>query len=262
MSFEARKQKNNPENKEAQLPPIPDNHYDILGILPEASENEIKSAHRKRVFTYSTDRPENQGKTNEWMIAINNAADVLLDPEKRAKYDRYLSYRNKTPSSFKKPPVFSEVESKRLKELALELLDLEYEYEHPSIEDLASDRLNKSEELLGAIIKIYREIGQIQGMPVDEIVLFIKHNLDKRRERRSQQINKLYKLELENLEKRIAELKKLRLIAQQSLQQIDNPLDRIVKRAEFKQLEETIRKYNGEIKELEDTEIYLREFAQ
>jgi curved DNA-binding protein CbpA len=58
-------------------------HYKILGVAREASDEEIRFAYRRRS---SECHPDKGGNTEE-MAAINEARDVLLDPERRAAYD-------------------------------------------------------------------------------------------------------------------------------------------------------------------------------
>jgi hypothetical protein len=60
--------------------------YSILGVSPSASESEIKRAFRKLAVRYHPDKnasPEAKPLFHE----INEAYDVLSDPEKRALYD-------------------------------------------------------------------------------------------------------------------------------------------------------------------------------
>lgn len=61
-------------------------HYEILGVSPRATIEEIKLAFRKRAIETHPDRPENAGKEQEFKEA-NNAIQVLSDPQKRRTYD-------------------------------------------------------------------------------------------------------------------------------------------------------------------------------
>lgn len=58
-------------------------YYNILGVERNASQEEIKKAYKKLVMTHHPDR----GGDNEHFTKINEAYDVLKDPEKRAAYD-------------------------------------------------------------------------------------------------------------------------------------------------------------------------------
>lgn len=63
-------------------------YYHILGVPPNASEEEIKKAYRRLVMKYHPDRNPDPDAT-EKMKEINEAFAVLSDPVKRQKYDRY-----------------------------------------------------------------------------------------------------------------------------------------------------------------------------
>lgn len=58
-------------------------HYEVLGVSPQATDKEIKAAYRKRARETHPDF----GGSVEAASAVNEAADVLLDPQKRAGYD-------------------------------------------------------------------------------------------------------------------------------------------------------------------------------
>ena len=62
------------------------NYYDILGVKKDASDEEIKRAFRKLAHEYHPDKP---GGNAEKFKEINQANQVLSDPEKRRKYDQF-----------------------------------------------------------------------------------------------------------------------------------------------------------------------------
>jgi molecular chaperone DnaJ len=64
-------------------------YYSALGVKKDASQKEIKAAFRKLARKYHPDVNPNDKSSEERFKAINEAHDVLSDPEKRAKYDRY-----------------------------------------------------------------------------------------------------------------------------------------------------------------------------
>ncbi|MDR1361018.1 MAG: molecular chaperone DnaJ [Rickettsiales bacterium] len=65
------------------------NPYEILGVSKNADEAAIKSAYRKLVMKYHPDKNPGDKAAEEKFKAINNAFDILKDPQKRAAYDRY-----------------------------------------------------------------------------------------------------------------------------------------------------------------------------
>ena len=64
-------------------------YYDILGVDHNASEVEIKKAYRQLALKYHPDKnPGNQSAETKFKEA-SEAYEVLCDPQKRARYDRY-----------------------------------------------------------------------------------------------------------------------------------------------------------------------------
>lgn len=64
-------------------------YYKILGIDRNASEKEIKNAYRKLARKYHPDLNPNDKDAKKKFQEINEANEVLSDPEKRKKYDKY-----------------------------------------------------------------------------------------------------------------------------------------------------------------------------
>jgi curved DNA-binding protein len=64
-------------------------YYKILEIDKTASEKDIKNAYRKMARKYHPDLNPNDPEANKRFQEINEANEVLTDPEKRKKYDQY-----------------------------------------------------------------------------------------------------------------------------------------------------------------------------
>lgn len=64
-------------------------YYKILEVDPKASEADIKKAYRKLARKLHPDLNPNDKEAHKKFQAINEANEVLSDPEKRKKYDLY-----------------------------------------------------------------------------------------------------------------------------------------------------------------------------
>lgn len=64
-------------------------YYKILGIAKGASEKEVKAAYRKLARKHHPDLNPNNPEAEKKFKEINEANEVLGDPEKRKKYDEY-----------------------------------------------------------------------------------------------------------------------------------------------------------------------------
>lgn len=64
-------------------------YYEILGISKTASQDEIKAAYRKLARKLHPDLNPNDKEANKKFQQVNEANEVLSDPEKRKKYDTY-----------------------------------------------------------------------------------------------------------------------------------------------------------------------------
>ncbi len=64
-------------------------YYSILGLDKNASQEDVKKAYRKLARKYHPDVNPNDAAAGKKFQQINEANEVLSDPEKRKKYDQY-----------------------------------------------------------------------------------------------------------------------------------------------------------------------------
>ena len=64
-------------------------YYEVLGVDKSASAEDIKKAYRKKAIQYHPDKNPGDKEAEEKFKEAAEAYDVLSDPQKRARYDKY-----------------------------------------------------------------------------------------------------------------------------------------------------------------------------
>lgn len=85
-------------------------HYQVLGVVPEATASEIKAAYRHKIRQAHPDAGGSTASSAD-VAAINEAWNVLSQPNRRASYDRSLATPPASPHREREvvvPPVVHE----------------------------------------------------------------------------------------------------------------------------------------------------------
>jgi len=79
-------------------------YYKILGVSRNADPKGIRDAFRKLAKKYHPDKAGPEGK--DLFQDVQEAYEVLSDPEKRSSYDRQLRYEEQAPGFGRKAPIY------------------------------------------------------------------------------------------------------------------------------------------------------------
>ena len=68
---------------------VVDTHlYDVLGVSPNVSDSDLKRAYKKKALEFHPDKNHDPGATEKFQ-QINEAYEILKDPQKRERYDKF-----------------------------------------------------------------------------------------------------------------------------------------------------------------------------
>jgi molecular chaperone DnaJ len=69
-----------------------ENYYNVLGVAPNATDEEIKKVYRSLAMRFHPDRNQEPGADARFK-AIGKAYEVLSDPVKREEFNQSLNHR-------------------------------------------------------------------------------------------------------------------------------------------------------------------------
>lgn len=75
-------------------------YYKILGVPETAASEEIKKVYRKLAFQYHPDKNPGDKRAEEKFKGISGAYYVLIDPKRRAEYDRMRQFGGSSTGDF------------------------------------------------------------------------------------------------------------------------------------------------------------------
>ena len=84
-------------------------YYKILGVSPNATEQEIKSAYRRLALKYHPDKNPNDPYAEEKFKEISEAYAVLMDPVKRRRYDEAMATSRRQAFSYSQEQIFEDL---------------------------------------------------------------------------------------------------------------------------------------------------------
>ncbi|KZV84661.1 DnaJ-domain-containing protein, partial [Exidia glandulosa HHB12029] len=112
--------------------------YELIGVAPDATEQQIKTAYRQRSLKVHPDRHPNNPDAAAKFHELNQAYNLLLDPAKKTALDESLRVKRARAERFK------QFDSKR-KNLVDDLEARERAFKKARVEKFESERARELE---------------------------------------------------------------------------------------------------------------------
>jgi curved DNA-binding protein CbpA len=93
-------------------------YYEILEVSPKASQDVIRAVYNILMQRYDPDKDSNSPETDQMIITIRLAYDVLSDPEKRKSYDIELDKTRNVIIEFSQNHNFDELTTENTSEIS------------------------------------------------------------------------------------------------------------------------------------------------
>jgi flagellar biosynthesis protein FlhG len=158
--------KERPECASAPKPMVRQNHYEILGLHPGATEEEVRRAQRRVRRVYSAASPAVYGivpsaEVHEMLERIDAAQATLVDPEKRQVYDRELFGEAESPTLAAAEPIAQRPTPPPVQEGVLDAPEPKEVEPRPDMPELTDDTVYTGELL--------RHIRLARGLELSDI---------------------------------------------------------------------------------------------
>jgi curved DNA-binding protein CbpA len=159
--------------------------YKLLGLPREASQDDIRKAHRELVRKHHPDAKPGDRSSEERFKEIQQAYEVLSDPDKRREYDKKLRASSRGSSSRPRATAGRRTKGesaatppKDLSDLLSKLSDLSSDRSGESIEgklQLGGEELARLTKLLGVDIS---RVSELLGKDVGRLSKLVGENIE------------------------------------------------------------------------------------
>ncbi len=113
------------------------NYYEILGVTPDTPTEEVKRVYRRLALQYHPDRNPGNKEAEERFKDVQEAYEVLSDPNKRAEYDQLSFFLRQRQNSNRK----------RNSATRFSAAEIEYFSQFPTFDSFLDSLLNRRREV-------------------------------------------------------------------------------------------------------------------